>query len=182
MLARERDFRHRTPSITVSGGAVYCAAVRRWPSRQARQSTCLRSSILRSGKGIANFRRVENFQGVGRSLTKRLWRAGGTPKTHLVPQFCRRHRVAVMTKHFLSRSPNERTSDDVTLRRQPYPASHQKQRAGITYGCGFRLCDTRSGDRAFGGAASNGTPQRFESAHGRFAQRGQRPPVGARGA
>ncbi len=35
-----------------------------------------------------------------------------------------------MTKHFLSRLPNERTSDDVTLRRQPYPASHQKQEAG----------------------------------------------------
>jgi len=34
------------------------------------------------------FRRVEIFQGVGRSLTRRLWRAGGTPKTHLVPLFC----------------------------------------------------------------------------------------------
>lgn len=87
-----------------------------------------------------------------------------------------------MTKHFLSRPPNERTSSDVTLRRQPYPASHQKQSAGRTYGSGGRLCDTRSGDRAFGGAASNGTPQRSESAHGRFAQRGHRPPVGAAGA
>lgn len=87
-----------------------------------------------------------------------------------------------MTKHFLSRSSNERTSADVTLRRQPYPASHQKQRTGRTYGSGFRFCDARSGDRAFGGAASNGAPQRSESAHGRFAQRGQRPPVGAAGA
>ncbi|WP_217993231.1 hypothetical protein, partial [Klebsiella sp. MBT K-1] len=34
------------------------------------------------------FRRVEIFQGVGQSLTRRLWRAGGTPKTHLVPLFC----------------------------------------------------------------------------------------------
>lgn len=34
------------------------------------------------------FRRVEIFQGVGRSLTKRLWRAGGTPKTHLVRVSC----------------------------------------------------------------------------------------------
>ncbi len=89
---------------------------------------------------------------------------------------------AVLQRHILSLLPNERTSDDVTLRRQPYPASHQKQVAGRTYGRGVGFCDTRSGDRDFGGAASNGTPQRSESAHGRFAQRGQRPPVGAAGA
>ncbi len=58
-----------------------------------------------------------------------------------------------------------------------------KKRAAETgNGVAFRLCDTRSGDRAFGGAASNGTPKRSESAPGRFAQRGQRPPVGAAGA
>ena len=43
-----------------------------------------------------------NFQGVGRSLTRGLWRAGGTPETHLVPPFCRRNSGTVMTKHFLS--------------------------------------------------------------------------------
>lgn len=31
-----------------------------------------------------------------------LWSQGGTPKTHLVPLFCRRRGAAVMTKHFLS--------------------------------------------------------------------------------
>lgn len=165
----------------MNGGAVYCAAVRRWPSRQARQK-------FRKGGDLTwitrtqKFRRVEIFQGVGRSLTRRIWCAGGVPKTHLVPPFWVAGAVAVVTKHFLSRLPNERTSDDVTLRRQPYPASHQKQRAGRTYGRGVGFCDTRSGDRDFGGAASNGTPQRSESAHGRFAQRGQRPPVGAAGA
>lgn len=57
-----------------------------------------RGSDLTSGK----FRRVEIYQGVGRSLTRRLWRAGGTPKTHLVPPFCGTGAAAVATKHFLS--------------------------------------------------------------------------------
>lgn len=48
------------------------------------------------------FRRIEIFQGVGRSLTKNLWRAGGTPKTHIVPPFCGAGAAAVVTKHFLS--------------------------------------------------------------------------------
>ena len=42
--------------------------------------------------------------GVGLSLTRRIWRAGGTPKTHLVLPFYRRRGAAVMTKHFLSAS------------------------------------------------------------------------------
>jgi len=48
------------------------------------------------------FRRVEIFQGVGQSLTRRIWRTGGTPKTHLVPPFCDAGALAVATKHFLS--------------------------------------------------------------------------------
>ncbi|MEW0317064.1 hypothetical protein AB0S61_24145, partial [Escherichia coli] len=40
--------------------------------------------------------------GVGQSLTRSHWRAGGTPKTHLVPLFCNMGKLAVVTKHFLS--------------------------------------------------------------------------------
>ena len=37
MLSLRADFRHRTHRITVNKRAVYCAAVRRWTSRPARQ-------------------------------------------------------------------------------------------------------------------------------------------------
>jgi len=40
--------------------------------------------------------------GVGHRLTRRLWRAGGTPKTHLVLPFYGAGGTAVATKHFLS--------------------------------------------------------------------------------
>ncbi|WP_237729664.1 hypothetical protein, partial [Salmonella enterica] len=41
-------------------------------------------------------------KGIGRSLIIVLWSQGCTPKTHLVPLFCRQRGAAVMTKHFLS--------------------------------------------------------------------------------
>jgi len=46
MLALSRDFGHLTPAITVSGRAVYCAAVRRWPSRQVRQKSIKQQKIF----------------------------------------------------------------------------------------------------------------------------------------
>ena len=48
----------------------------------------------------------EQQKGVGRSLAWRIWHAGGTPKTHLVPPFCDAGALAVATKHFLSRPDN----------------------------------------------------------------------------
>lgn len=45
MLSLRPLFRRLTPLITVNGRAVYCAAVRRWPSRQARQVVYLMPSI-----------------------------------------------------------------------------------------------------------------------------------------
>jgi len=44
----------------------------------------------------------EQQKGAGRSLARKIWRAGGTPKTHLVPLFCGAGAAAVATKHFLS--------------------------------------------------------------------------------
>jgi len=81
---------------------------------------------------------LKSLTGVGQSLTMCLWRDGGTPETHLVPPFCRRHSVTVMTKHFLSfhllfrRARGRRRRKLVSgrdgnlhanLRRSAYPAS-----------------------------------------------------------
>ena len=100
MLARERDFRHRTPRITVVGGAVYCAAVRRWPSRQARQEYRQKGSDLtRSGTAVPGGCRAEPDQedlacrrySKDTSCPGVLWcqRSGGGHKTFPVRGFTR---------------------------------------------------------------------------------------------
>jgi hypothetical protein len=87
---------------------------------------------------------------------------------------------AVLQRHILSRRfvvlAQRRWPQNISC-----PFTNDKDRRTNT-GAGLSLWDTRSGDRAIGGAASNGTPQRSESAHGRFAQWGQCPPVGGEGA
>ena len=76
----------------MNGCTVYCVAVRRWASRRRGRNTAKGSDL------------TSNKKGVGRSLTRKIWRAGGTPKTHLVPLFCGAGAAAVATKHFLSAS------------------------------------------------------------------------------
>lgn len=91
MLALSGDFRRLTPPITVNGRAVYCAAVRRWPSRQARQHCSGRKrqhfanpALRLNGREILYVRN----SGCRAAPDEKLWRAGGTPETHLVPLFC----------------------------------------------------------------------------------------------
>jgi len=105
MLSLSPVFRRLTPLITVNGRAVYCAAVRRWPSRQARQKTdgAIRYHFANPALRL-NRRKISSGRNSGYRAApdEQLWRAGGTPETHLVPLFCRRRGAAVMTKHFLS--------------------------------------------------------------------------------
>jgi len=91
MLSLSPVFRRLTPLITVNGRAVYCAAVRRWPSRQARQKTdgAIRYHFANPALHL-NRRKISYVRNSGYRAApdEKLWRAGGTPETHLVPLFC----------------------------------------------------------------------------------------------
>jgi len=91
MLSLRADFWHRTHQITPHGRAVYCVAVRRWPSRQARQKTdgAIRYHFANPALRL-NRRKISSGRNSGYRAApdEKLWRAGGTPETHLVPLFC----------------------------------------------------------------------------------------------
>lgn len=74
--------------VTMNGRAVYCAFVKRWPSRQARQiySGCKRQQFANPALDLnsSEISYVRN-SGYRAGPDETLWSAGGTPKTHLVP-------------------------------------------------------------------------------------------------
>lgn len=93
--------------VTVNECAVYCAFVKRWPSRQARQiySGCKRQQFANPALDLnsSEISYVRN-SGYRAGPDETFWSASGTPKTHLVPPFCGAGAAAVATKHFLSAS------------------------------------------------------------------------------
>jgi len=82
MLSLSPVFRRLTPLITVNGRAVYCAAVRRWPSRQARQKTdgAIRYHFANPALRL-NRRKISSGRNSGyRAVPERL--ASGTPASY----------------------------------------------------------------------------------------------------
>jgi len=67
---------------------------------RARQKD-VKKTPAKADAGMKTPKRRQISKGVGRSLTKWIWRAGGTPKTHLVPLFCD-HSWLWSQEHFLS--------------------------------------------------------------------------------
>jgi len=66
-------------------------SLRRWASRQARQKTdgAIRYHFANPALRL-NGRKISYVRNSGYRAApdEMLWRAGGTPKTHLVPMFC----------------------------------------------------------------------------------------------